>query len=140
MNQYTTVLGFDFGTRKIGVAVGQALTKTAQPLTILKNVRGVPDWKRIDSLIKEWQPDALIVGVPIIIQDNTQPPITKLAMQFAQSLQQRAHLSVFTVDERLTTVEARSLTFAQSGYRGLQKKQIDAIAAALIIEDWFNQW
>lgn len=133
-----TFLGFDFGTKRIGVAVGQALTKTATPLSHLKARDGVPDWQLITKLIQEWHPVAFIVGIPINM-DGTDQPVTTLARAFAIELTDRFQLQVHQVDERLTTKAARSKLFEYGGYRALQKHDIDSIAAKIILESWLSE-
>lgn len=132
-----TVLGFDFGTKHIGVAVGQTVTGTATPLTSLKAENGIPKWTDIDALIKEWGPQALIVGIPLNM-DGTEQLLSKQAKKFANRLADRYPLPVHRVDERLTTVEAKQQLFEQGGHRALTKSQIDSYSAKLIIESWFN--
>lgn len=132
-----TVLGFDFGTKYIGVAVGHTSPLMAQPLTSLMTQKGVPPWKEIDKLIKTWSPDALIVGMPLNM-DGSEQPMTQSARFFSENLKQHAHLPVFNVDERLTTVEARARLFSSGGYKALQKKAIDSVSAQLIVEMWLE--
>jgi putative Holliday junction resolvase len=131
------VLGFDFGTKKIGVAVGQTVTKTANPLGLLRADQGVPRWESIQKLISEWQPVALVVGIPLKM-DGSPQRVTQQAQQFADALKQRFHLPVFGIDERLTTVEARDRVFQEQGYKGLQKTAMDAVAAKIILEAWLR--
>lgn len=132
-----TVLGFDFGTKYIGVAVGHTSPVMAQPLTSLIAQKGEPPWKEIDTLIKTWSPDALIVGMPLNM-DGSEQRMTQSARFFSENLKQRFHLPVFTVDERLTTVEARARLFSSGGYKALQKKAIDSVSAQLIVEMWLE--
>lgn len=132
------VLGFDFGTKKIGVAVGQTVTKTGNPLGLLRANQGEPRWESIQKLIDEWQPVALVVGIPLNM-DGTRQPVTNLAERFAKQLEARFNLPVFGVDERLTTVEARDRVFQEQGYKGLQKTAMDAVAAKIILEAWLQQ-
>jgi len=134
-----TVLGFDFGTKHIGVAVGQSITKTARSLIALKADDGEPDWKEIKKLIVEWEPDALIVGRPLNM-DGTEQLMTHKAADFAEKLFERFQLPVYLHDERLSTVEARSELFNQGGYRALKKSAIDAMAAQLILEAWLSEY
>lgn len=134
----STLLGFDFGMKSIGVAVGQTVTKSAKPLTALKAKKGEPNWKLLAQLIEEWRPDALVVGVPYNMNGSDQP-ITQAAQNFARNLKQRLNLPVYLVDERLTTVEARAKLFDQKGYRAMQKPAVDALAAQLILESWMMQ-
>ncbi len=133
-----TLLGFDFGLKRIGVAVGQTLTQTARPLITLAARDGQPRFEDIDSLIKTWQPDALVVGIPLNM-DGTEQPITIKAREFAQQLQERYNKEVFEADERLTSVAAREHIFAKSGYRGLKSQPIDGVAAQLILESWLKE-
>ena len=132
-----TLLGFDFGLKHIGVAVGQTFTHTAQPLTSLKAEKGIPQWEEIKKLINTWQPHALVVGIPLNM-DGTEQPLTHAAKKFAASLEQHFHLIVHLVDERLSSVEARAHLFEHGGYKSLQKKAIDSMAAKLILETWLS--
>lgn len=130
-------LGFDFGYKRIGVAVGQSLTKSASPLATLSANKGIPDWDQVKALIKTWQPVGLIVGLPTKI-DGQEQYTTKAARIFAQSLQSHYHLPVHLVDERLTTVEARATLYQQGGYRKIQQFQVDSVAACIILEQWLQ--
>ena len=120
-----TLLGFDFGMKRIGVAVGQTLTCTANPLTILNAQDGVPIWQQITDLIKEWHPQVLVVGVPLNM-DGTRQFTSAAAQNFAKTLQERYHLPVYQVDERLSTIAARNEVFNKGGYRALQKNRLIA--------------
>ena len=134
-----TLLGFDFGTKSIGVAVGQTVTKSAKPLTVIKVKDDNLDWSKVALLIDEWQPDALIVGLPLNM-DGSEQAITHEVKKFADDLQRKFTLPVHLADERLTTVEARTKLFEErGGYRALQKPAIDAMAAQLILESWMQQ-
>lgn len=137
MPEIKTVIGFDFGSKYIGVAVGQISPSLAQPLTSLTVKNGGFPWGEIKQLLEIWAPDALIVGIPLNM-DGTEQPITYLARDFLIQLKDRFQLPVFPVDERLTTVEARSRLFAVGGYKALKKKSIDSIAAQLIVEMWLE--
>ncbi|MEK6731211.1 MAG: Holliday junction resolvase RuvX [Pseudomonadota bacterium] len=137
-DKFLIVLGFDYGTESTGVAIGQTTTHTARPLTALKSQNGVPNWPKIENLIQNWKPNALVVGIPLNMDGSTQP-ITQSAKEFAQELQQRFNLPVHEIDERLTTIEARNKLFEEKGYKGLLKSAIDAAAATIIVENWLNQ-
>lgn len=130
-----TLLGFDFGTRRIGVAVGQELTGTARPLTTLTSRNGGPDWTAISRLIEEWQPDALVVGIPCHM-DGTEMEMTRLATRFGNRLRGRYNLPVFAVDERLTSAEAELLL--REGGRRPDKGAVDQVAAQLILQSWLD--
>lgn len=132
-----TVLGFDFGTKRIGIAVGQTITRTATPLTVIQYKLNQIPWHEIADLIRKWRPFALIVGKPLNM-DGTSQPLTTIAHEFATTLQQQFALPVYEVDERLTTVSARADVFAAGGYRALRKKPIDNIAAQIILQEWLD--
>ena len=101
-----TVIAFDYGIKSIGVAVGQSITGTASPLAALKAADGIPNWELIQSTIDEWQPDALLVGLPLNM-DGTEQEITQRAKKFANRLNGRFQKQVFTYDERLSTADAK---------------------------------
>ena len=125
-----TLLGFDFGEWKIGVAVGQTLTSTATGLCILKSPNKKPDWTAIAELIEEWQPQALVVGVPVTMHGEEQE-MTVYARKFARQLHGRFKIPVYEADERLSTREAQN--------RLGTEKNIDHIAAEVILHGWLNQ-
>jgi putative Holliday junction resolvase len=132
-----TFIGFDFGLKRIGAAVGQSVTMSATPLSIIK-VQGVSHWKAITKLIETWKPNALIVGIPVSM-DGLEQPITKHARRFAKQLYDLFHLPVYQVDERLTTKAAREKIYEIGGYKALQKTAIDSVAAGLILESWMRE-
>lgn len=132
-----TIMGFDYGVKSIGVAVGQEVTGTANALTALPAKEGIPNWDQIEKLLKEWQPDLLVVGLPLNM-DGTEQEITVRAKKFANRLHGRFGKQVETYDERLTTVDAKQQLFEEGGYRNLQKGKIDAESARLIVESWFE--
>lgn len=133
-----TLLGFDFGMKRIGVAVGQTVTKTARPLAIVKANQGTPDWNTVTKLIHTWRPDAIVVGIPLNM-DGTEQPLTQAARHFADLLQKRFNLPVHGMDERLTSIEAKARLFNEGGYKALQNTPIDSIAAQLILQNWLTQ-
>ena len=132
-----TLLSFDFGTKSIGVAIGQQLTGTARPLTAIKAQDGTPDWNLIEALLKEWQPDRIIVGLPLNM-DGTEQPLTARARKFANRIHGRFGVQVDLHDERLSTVEARAELFERGGFRALSKGSIDSLSAVIILESWFE--
>jgi len=134
-----TVLGFDYGVKSIGVAIGQSLTGTARPLCALKARDGIPHWEEIASLLKEWQPDVLVVGLPLDLNGEPLETITPRARKFANRLHGRFGYPVELHDERLSTREARAALFERGGYKALQKGAVDAQSAVVIIESWFER-
>lgn len=125
-----TLLGFDYGEKRIGVAVGQTLTATATPLTTVPVTRNQPDWNLISELIADWQPAALVVGIPLTMKDEAQP-LTDLAAKFARQLEGRYHLPVYDADERLSSREARE--------RIRSSHDVDPVAAQVILETWLSE-
>jgi len=125
-----TYMGFDFGMKKIGVAIGQSITGTANPLVIIRAKDGQPDWVALEKIIKQWQPEMFIVGLPINM-DSTPSEMSSMAEKFARRLTGRYGIAHETWDERLTSFEARE--FAEPD------EQIDAIAAKLILESYFRE-
>lgn len=132
-----TILAFDFGTYSIGCAVGQDITGTAQGLPSFKAQDGIPNWDQIEKVIKEWQPERLVVGLPLNMNGSEQP-LTQRAKKFANRLNGRFNLPVELQDERLTTVSAKAEIFERGGYKALKKDKVDSISACLILESWFE--
>jgi len=139
---FDAVMGFDFGGRRIGVAVGQRILGTAQALEVVANTQGGGiDWPRIEQLVKTWRPNALVVGLPLTMEgDRTET--TNMARGFARQLRSRIGLPVFEHDERLTSIEANR-RFAEGRSRGQRKAKDatirDAIAAQIIVESFLAE-
>jgi len=132
-----SILAFDYGTQKIGVAVGQSVTGSATPLPEIKARDGQPDWHIVARLIEEWQPDAFVVGVPINM-DGSEFELTQRARKFGQRLHGRFGKPWFEMDERLTSFEAREQRNARGGKHS---DLVDSLAASLILQSWFTeQW
>lgn len=125
-----TLLCFDLGLKRIGVAVGQTITKTASPLETINTKNNKPDWGSISNLINEWQPNRLIVGYPLQMDDNKQA-MTVQAERFVRQLEGRYHLPVEMIDERLSSYEAR--------HRIKSTYNVDPVAAQAILETWFTE-
>lgn len=132
-----TVISFDFGTKSIGCAIGQSITGTAQALPAFKAQNGMPDWTAIEKCLTEWQPDLVVVGLPLNM-DGTEQELTLRAKKFAQRLHGRFGIKVEFQDERLTTAAARTEIFERGGFRALKKGKVDGISACLILESWFE--
>lgn len=132
-----TALGFDFGMKYIGVAVGQEITASASVLGSVKATDGIPHWPNIEKYFHEWQPDFIIVGLPLNM-DGTEQQVTAAARKFGNRLHSRLGLPVEFQDERLTTVDAKAQLFERGGYRNLKKDKVDAQSAVLIIESYFE--
>lgn len=131
-----TFLGFDFGERRIGVAVGQTLTATATPLAIVEAIDGRPPWMRIEALVEEWSPDAVVVGLPLNM-DGSEQDMTARARRFGNQLRGRFSLEVHFADERLSTREAHARP--QAGRARRDGEPRDDVAAQIILESWMAQ-
>ncbi|MDO8697162.1 MAG: Holliday junction resolvase RuvX [Pseudomonas sp.] len=133
------LLGFDYGTKQIGVAVGQLITGQARELCILKAQNGVPDWQKVEALIREWQPDAIVVGLPLNM-DGTPSAMSERAEKFARRLNGRFNLPVHMQDERLTTYEAKGQRLSEGQRGSYRDNPVDALAAALLLESWLASY
>lgn len=132
-------LGFDFGNKKIGIAVGQLITKTASSLATIRSVKQVPNWEKIASLIKEWQPQGLVVGVSRQANGNDNP-ITPSMLKFCRQLNGRFNLPVFQIDEALSTFEAKQMLYDDIQVNASKLWAVqDQLAAQLILQSWLNQ-
>jgi len=133
----STVLCFDFGEQRIGVAVGEHLLATANPLVTIDNESNEIRFEAISKLVKEWQPKLLIVGLPLSL-DGAETSVTQLCKKFARRLNGRFNLPVMLIDERYSSVEASDL-LNQSGIKGrAQKEMLDQVAAQTILQSYFN--
>ncbi|MCD9477299.1 Holliday junction resolvase RuvX [Photobacterium phosphoreum] len=139
MSQTRSVLSFDYGTKSIGVAIGQELTGTASPLAALKAKDGIPNWDDIEKILKEWQPDLIVVGLPLDLVGKELETIAPRAKKFANRIHGRFGFAVELHDERLSTVEAKAELFERGGYRSLSKGNIDSQSAVVILESWFER-
>lgn len=135
---YRSIMAFDFGTQKTGVAYGMSLTGTASPLPLLMMKDGIPDWNLVDKTLAEWQPDACLVGLPLNM-DDTESELCLRARKFARRLKHRINKPVWMVDERLTTREAREGVRQISAQRRGKAPAADSMAAVLFIESWFRE-
>lgn len=131
-----TLLGFDFGVRRIGVAVGQTLTGQARPLAVVQCPRrGEPDWRQIDMLVREWQPQALVVGRPSHA-DGSDNQTSVASDSFADTLGARYALPIHRADERLSSHEAEQRLHELSPRKRQKPGAIDMMAACVILETW----
>ncbi len=136
----STVLGFDFGMKHIGVAVGQSITRSATALQSLSAKDGTTDWKSIQLLIAQWHPQALIVGLPLQM-DGSEQLLSFAARRFMVHLRSHFELPVFEVDERLSSWAAKDLMGAPPRTpkkRKAARDKVHAYAAAILIEQWYT--
>ena len=134
-----TILSFDFGLRRIGVAVGQSLTGTASALETIENPSGDINWSAIEALLADWKPEAIVVGIPLS-EAGEEQAITRAARSFAGKLADKYRLPVHHADERYTSLAAESRFRDHRRTGQLRRKnrgKLDAVAAKLILEQWF---
>ena len=125
------IVAFDFGTKKIGVAVGQTATYTSSPLQVIINKDDKVNWNEISSLLNEWKPELIIVGKPLNM-DGTDSEIMKQVERFYQKLKKIYDTNFEYIDERLTTFEARQIL------EDTNINNVDANAAKILIDNWFE--
>lgn len=134
-----TIMGFDYGRKRIGVAIGQQLAATTRSLDTVAVRENKPDWDHISHLLDEWQPDLLLIGLPMNM-DGSEHDMSKAARRFANQLNGRYQLPIELVDERLSSVEAESIIHEARRHGSIKKSKakqaIDQIAAELIIQTW----
>jgi len=141
LNADKRYLAFDYGEKRIGVAIGNSLSHTATPLVSVTNSSGTPDWQKIDELVATWEPMGLIVGDPLT-EDGGTAEITRQARGFAKRLGKRYHIPVFLIDERYSSISASGIISNQrkSGLRRrTQRGDLDKVAAAILMERWFSE-
>lgn len=137
----TMLLGFDYGARRIGVAVGNRISGSARALDVVANGAGGPDWQRIDGLLREWRPDAMLVGLPLTL-DSAEQRTSQAARSFATALETRYPLPTILVDERLSSHEAAHRFAARRASGSARRKDaagLDAVAAEVIVEQWLRE-
>jgi len=137
-NTVNTVLGFDFGTTRMGVAIGQSFTGSATPLAPLKAKEGIPNWDEITKLVDEWKPDAFVVGLPLDM-DGSENEMCQRARKFAKRLHGRFNRPYHMMDERLSSFEAKGQVIARGGNRNFKENSVDGLAAQMILETWFME-
>ena len=129
------LLAFDYGTKNIGVASAQTVTKTARSLPGLKAKDGVPDWDKIEKLLAEFHPDLVLVGLPLNM-DGSESELSIRAKKFANRIRGRFGVKVELIDERLSSFAAKGEVLAQGGSRDYKNNPVDSIAARILLEDW----
>ena len=130
------VMGFDYGLRNIGIAIGQNITKSSSTFYVIKAKEGVPDWIKLDSIIEEWEPGLFIVGDPFNM-DGTKSEFQKKIVKFSSRLKKRYGVEIQMIDERLTTKEAKDRLESESNILRTSSNE-HSISAQIILEDWFR--
>lgn len=135
--QAQQVLAFDFGTRRIGAATGQTLINSSTEVPPISAKDGTPNWQQLDDIISQWQPDILVVGIPINM-DGSISEMSRRARRFANRIQDRYQKPCYLVDERLSTSEAKEIHYQRGGSNNFRKESVDGIAAQIILQSWFD--
>jgi len=136
----TTILAFDFGLKRTGVAVGNTLTGSATPECTLQSKDDAPDWQGITKLIDAWKPSKIIVGMPTEL-DGSENPLQKSVTRFSNQLNGRYNIPVEHENEQFSSIEAaqRLKQLRQSGRKQkIKKEEVDKIAASIILETWMK--
>lgn len=136
-NNNQSIMAFDFGTQKMGIAIGQSSIESANPLPLFVMKDGIPDWNQLLKIVKEWQPNLFLIGLPLNM-DDSESELSARARKFARRLRHQTNIETWMVDERLTTREAReTLGFYQDQGRA-KRLSADSFAAALLIQSWYR--
>ena len=131
------LMAFDFGTQKMGMAVGQSLIESASPLALFPMKDGIPQWDSLLKIVQQYQPDLFLVGLPLNM-DDSESELSARARKFARRLRHQTNIETWMIDERLTTRMAREeLQSYQAQGRG-KKVSADSLAACLFIESWYQ--
>ena len=137
LSQPQLIMAFDFGTQKMGMAVGQSIISSANPLPLFPMKDGIPHWDNLLKVVKQHQPNLFLVGLPLNM-DDSESELSTRARKFARRLRHQTNIETLMVDERLTTREARDeLDHYKAQGRG-KKLAADSLAAALLIESWYR--
>lgn len=131
-----SVMAFDFGTQKFGIAIGQKMIESVNPLPLFKVRDGIPDWQQLYKIIQEWQPDLFLVGLPLNM-DDTESELSLRAKKFARRLQHQTNILTYMIDERLSTREARQQLQHYQAQGQAKRLNADSLVAGLLIETWY---
>ena len=130
-----TVLAFDFGLKQIGIAFGQTITNQSTGIKIIEAKNGIPNWDEVKTIVEEWNPNTLVVGLPINM-DDSESDMSKLTRTFAKGLKDRIHKSVKLMDERLSSREAKNEV--KEVFKNFDATKADHIAASFILQSYLN--
>lgn len=132
-----TIMAFDFGTQKMGIAVGQSLIESHNPLPLFPMKDGIPDWAQLLDIVKEWQPQLFLVGLPLNM-DDSESDLSTRARKFARRLRHQTNIKTWMVDERLSTREARAQLEQYHAHGQAKRLSADSIAAGLLLQAWYQ--
>ncbi|OTG67176.1 Holliday junction resolvase RuvX [Acinetobacter silvestris] len=137
LSQPQLILAFDFGTQKMGMAVGSSIIESAAPLALFPMKDGIPNWDELLKIVKQHQPNLFLVGLPLNM-DDSESELSARARKFARRLRHQTNIETLMVDERLTTREARDELDHYQAQGRAKNLAADSIAAALFIESWYR--
>ena len=137
MPESKSIMSFDFGTQKMGMAVGQALIESATPLALFPMRDGIPNWDELLKIVKQHQPQLFLVGLPLNM-DDSESELSARARKFARRLRHQTNIETWMVDERLTTREARDTLDRYQSQGQAKRLSADSLAAAILIENWYQ--
>jgi len=137
LSQPHMIMAFDFGTQKMGMAVGQSMIESANPLALFPMKDGIPNWDALLKIVKQYQPTLFLVGLPLNM-DDSESELSTRSRKFARRLRHQTNIETLMVDERLTTREARDELDQYQAQGRAKKLAADSIAAALFIESWYR--
>ena len=137
LSQPQLIMAFDFGTQKMGMAVGQSLIESANPLALFPMKDGIPNWDELLKIVKKYQPSLFLVGLPLNM-DDSESELSARSRKFARRLRHQTNIETLMVDERLTTREARDELGHYQAQGRAKKLSADSVAAALFIESWYR--
>ncbi|TXJ09297.1 MAG: Holliday junction resolvase RuvX [Acinetobacter sp.] len=137
-NSSQTIMAFDFGTQKMGIAVGQSLIESCNPLPLFAMKDGIPDWSKLLKIVQEWQPNIFLVGLPLNM-DDSESELSARARKFARRLRHQTNIQTWMVDERLSTREAREALEHYQAHGQAKRLSADSFAASLLIESWYRE-
>ncbi len=137
MPDATTIMAFDFGTQKMGIAVGNSLIENSNPLPLFAMKDGIPNWDELLKIVKTWQPHLFLVGLPLNM-DDSESELSLRARKFARRLRHQTNIETWMVDERLSTREARETLERYQNNGQAKGLSADSFAAALLIESWYQ--
>ena len=133
-----TIMAFDFGTQKMGIAVGQSLIQNSNPLALFPMKDGIPNWENLLKIVQEWQPHLFLVGLPLNM-DDSESELSARARKFARRLRHQTNIQTWMVDERLTTRNARQELMNLHAQGQAKHIQADSLAAGLLLESWYRE-
>ncbi|EPF75517.1 putative pre-16S rRNA nuclease [Acinetobacter gyllenbergii] len=137
MQNAQSIMAFDFGTQKMGMAIGQSSIESSTPLPLFPMKEGIPDWDKLLKIVKEWQPNLFIVGLPLNM-DDSESELSARARKFARRLRHQTNIETWMVDERLTTREAREELESYQSKGQAKRLSADSFAAGLLIQSWYR--